>query len=258
MQLLKKNEMIKKEGKFTYIEKGEGAPLILLHGLMGGVDNFGSMVDVVANAGFKVLAPDLKLFEVPLLKTSIKYLAEYLNDFMRHKKLEKAVLVGNSLGGHIALVFSKKYPEKVKGMVLTGSSGLYEKAMGDSFPRRGDYEYIKVKTEEVFYDPKTATKELVDKIFDIANKRDSVIRLLAFAKSAIRHNMAEDIPNFKMPVCLIWGKQDKVTPPHVAEEFHSLFPNSKLFWIDKCGHSPMWEHPEKFSEITIDWLGNHF
>jgi len=234
--------MVKTEGKFTYIEKGEGVPLILLHGLMGGVDNFGTMVDVVADAGFKVLAPDLKLFEVPLLKTSIKYLAEYLNDFMNHKKLKKAVLVGNSLGGHIALVFSKKYPEKVEGMVLTGSSGLYEKAMGDSFPRRGDYEYIRIKTEEVFYDPKTATKELVDKIL----------------KSAIRHNMAEDIPNFKMPVCLIWGKQDKVTPPHVAEEFHSLFPNSKLFWIEKCGHSPMWEHPEKFSQITIDWLNNHF
>ena len=250
--------MIKTEGKYTYIEKGEGFPLILLHGLMGGVDNFGSMVDVVADAGFKVLAPDLKLFKVPLLKASIKYLSGYINDFMRHKNLGKAVLVGNSLGGHIALVFSKKYPKKVKGMVLTGSSGLYEKAMGDSFPRRGDYEYIKVKTEEVFYDPKTATKELVDKVFDIANKRASVIRLLAFAKSAIRHNMAKDIPHFTMPVCLIWGKQDKVTPPYVAEEFHSLFPNSKLFWIDKCGHSPMWEHPDKFRQITIDWLNNHF
>ena len=256
--IAEKNEMIKTEGKFTYIEAGEGPPLILLHGLMGGVDNFGSMVDIVATAGFKVLAPDLQLFDVPLLKTSIKYLSEYLNDFMQHKKLEKAVLVGNSLGGHIALVFSKKYAEKVSGMVLTGSSGLYENSMGDSFPRRGDYDYIKQKTEEVFYDPKTATKELVDKVFAIANKRDSVLRLLAFAKSAIRHNMANDIPHFKMPVCLIWGKQDKVTPPHVADEFHSLFPNSELYWIDKCGHSPMWEHPEKFSEITIDWLSKHF
>ena len=250
--------MIKKEGKFTYIEEGKGTPLILLHGLMGGVDNFGSMVGIVASAGFKVLAPDLKLFKVPLLKTSINYLAKYLADFMKHKKLKKSVFVGNSLGGHIALVFSKKNPEKVDGMILTGSSGLYEKAMGDTFPRRGDYDYIKVKTEEVFYNPKTATKELVDKIFDIANKRDSVIRLLAFAKSAIRHNMSKDLPNMNMPICLIWGKQDKVTPPHVAEEFQSLFPNSELFWIDKCGHSPMWEHPEKFSEITIDWLNNHF
>jgi pimeloyl-ACP methyl ester carboxylesterase len=250
--------MIKKEGKFTYIEKGEGTPLILLHGLMGGVDNFGNMVDIVAASGFKVLAPDLKIFKVPLLKTSIDYLAKYLDDFMIHKKLKKSVLVGNSLGGHIALVFSKENPEKVDGMILTGSSGLYEKAMGDTFPRRGDYDYIKTKTEEVFYDPKTATKELVDKVFDIANKRDSVIRLLAFAKSAIRHNMSKDLPNMNMPICLIWGKQDKVTPPHVAEEFQSLFPNSELFWIDKCGHSPMWEHPERFSEITIDWLKNHF
>ena len=249
--------MIKKEGKFTYIEKGEGRPLILLHGLMGGVDNFGSMLDIVASSGFRVLAPDLKLFEVPLLKTSIKYLSKYLNDFMIHKKLEKSVLVGNSLGGHIALVFSKEFPKKVDGLILTGSSGLYEKSMGDTFPRRGDYDYIKTKTEEVFYDPKTATKELVDKVFDIANKRDSVIRLLAFAKSAIRHNMSKDLPNMKMPVCLIWGKQDKVTPPHVAKEFQSLFQKSELFWIDKCGHSPMWEHPEIFSEITIDWLRNY-
>ena len=250
--------MIKKEGKFRYLEKGEGRPLILLHGLMGGVDNFGSMVDIVASAGFKVLAPDLKLFEVPLLKTSINYLSEYLHDFMEYKKMEKAILVGNSLGGHIALIFSKKHAEKVDGLILTGSSGLYEKAMGDTFPRRGDYDYIKVKTEEVFYDPRTATKELVDKVFDIANKRDSVIRLLAFAKSAIRHNMSKDLPNMNMPICLIWGKQDKVTPPHVAEEFQSLFPNSKLFWIEKCGHSPMWEHPEEFSKITIDWINNHF
>ena len=249
--------MIKKEGKFRYLEKGEGRPLILLHGLMGGVDNFGSMVDIVASAGFKVLAPDLKLFEVPLLKTSINYLSEYLHDFMEYKKMEKAILVGNSLGGHIALIFSKKHAEKVDGLILTGSSGLYEKAMGDTFPRRGDYDYIKVKTEEVFYDPKTATKELVDKVFDIANKRDSVIRLLAFAKSAIRHNMAADLPKIKSPSCLIWGKFDKVTPPHVAEEFASLLPNSSLYWVDNCGHAPMWEHPEEFSKIAMKWLKNN-
>ena len=250
--------MIKEEGKFTYIEQGIGPPLILLHGLMGGVDNFGSMVDIVADAGYKVLAPDLKIFKVPLLRTSIKYLANYIKSFMRHKKIKNAILVGNSLGGHIGLVFSTKYPKKVTGLVLTGSSGLYEKSMGDTFPRRGDYEYIKTKTEEVFYDPKTASKELVDKVFDIANKRDSVIRLLAFAKSAIRHNMAKDLPQLKIPVCLIWGKQDLVTPPHVAKEFHNLIPNSELYWIDKCGHSPMWEYPERFSQITVNWLNNHF
>jgi len=102
-----------------------------------------------------------------------------------------------------------------------------------------------------------ATKSLVDKVFEIANNRDSVIRLLAMAKSAIRHNMSADIPEIKIPVCLIWGKQDGVTPPHVAEEFHTLFPHSDLFWLDECGHSPMWEHPQKFTEILSDWLSKN-
>ena len=126
--------------------------------------------------------------------------------------------------------------------------------MGDTFPRRGDKDYIRFKTEEVFYDPEVATKDLVDRVFDIANKRESVVRLLAFAKSAIRHNMAEDLPTLNIPTCLIWGKYDKVTPPHVAEEFHALLPKSDLFWVDNCGHAPMWEHPEEFSKIVMNWM----
>ena len=99
-----------------------------------------------------------------------------------------------------------------------------------------------------------STKELVDKVFEIANDRISVLKLLGYAKSAIRHNMADDIPAFKMHVCLIWGDHDKVTPPHVAEEFHKLFTNSELHWISDCGHAPMWERPDKFSQITLEWL----
>ncbi|MBT5090123.1 MAG: alpha/beta hydrolase, partial [Flavobacteriales bacterium] len=152
----------------------------------------------------------------------------------------------------------KKHPEMVSGLVLTGSSGLYENAMGDSFPRRGDKNYIRTKTEEVFYDPKVATDELVDKIFEIANNRVSILKLLGYAKSAIRHNMGQDLPHFKIPVCLIWGEHDKVTPPNVAEEFHELLPNSELHWIPLCGHAAMWEHPEEFSKIVLKFLNDKF
>jgi pimeloyl-ACP methyl ester carboxylesterase len=162
------------------------------------------------------------------------------------------------MGGHIGLIFSKEHPEMVDGLILTGSSGLYENAMGDSFPRRGDKDYIRKKTEEVFYDPTVATNELVDRVFEIANNRVSILRLLGYAKSAIRHNMAEDLPHFKMPICLIWGEHDKVTPPKVAHEFHSLLPNSELHWVPLCGHAPMWEHPEEFSKIVLQWLKAKF
>ena len=246
--------MLKKEGKFTWVEEGDtGQPIILLHGLMGGIDNFGEMVDLISTK-YKVYGLDLKLFEGRRLKVSVKSLSDYLYKFMNHLGLDSAILIGNSMGGHIGLIFGKKNPEMVDSLILTGSSGLYENAMGDSFPRRGDKDYIRRKTEEVFYDPKVATDELVDSVFEIATNRIKILKLLGYAKSAIRHNMAEDLPNLKMPICLIWGAEDKVTPPHVAEEFHKLLPNSELNWIPLCGHAPMWEHPKKFSEIVLKFL----
>jgi len=246
--------MIKEEGKFKWIEEGEGGrSIILLHGLMGGIENFGEMVDFIS-VEYKIYGLDLKLFEGSLLKVSVKSLSDYLYKFMKHLNIKNAVLIGNSMGGHIGLIFAKEHPEMVDGLILTGSSGLYENAMGDSFPRRGDKDYIRKKTEEVFYDPKVATDELVDNVFAIATNRISTLKLLGYARSAIRHNMAEDLLNLTMPVCLIWGEHDKVTPPKVAREFHSLLPNSELHWVPLCGHAPMWEHPEKFSKIVLHWL----
>ena len=246
---------IKTEGKFTFLEKGEGTPLVILHGIMGGLSNFDKVIEHFSQH-YKVLMPILPIYTYPLLKTSVKGFSKFLYDFFNFKGIDKAILLGNSLGGHVALYFANKNPDKVIAMVLTGSSGLYEKSLGDSYPKRKNYDYIKNKAEEVFYDPKVATKELVDEIFEIVNDRMKVIRTLALAKSAIRHNMAKDLPNIKMPVCLIWGKNDKVTPPDVAYDFNKLLPNSDLFWIDKCGHAPMMEHPEEFVKIMDEWLVN--
>jgi pimeloyl-ACP methyl ester carboxylesterase len=169
-------------------------------------------------------------------------------------QIDKAILLGNSLGGHIALYFTKLNLENVSGLVLAGSSGLYEKSMGDSYPKRGNYEYIQTKAQEVFYSPEVATKEVVDEVFASVNDRNKVIRTLAIAKSAIRHNMANDLPHMETPACIIWGKNDNVTPPEVAEDFNRLLPDSDLYWIDKCGHAPMMEHPEEFNEILHGWL----
>ncbi|HSQ46338.1 MAG TPA: alpha/beta hydrolase [Lutibacter sp.] len=173
---------------------------------------------------------------------------------MAYKKIDKAILLGNSLGGHIGLYFTKLNTKNVAALVLAGSSGLYEKSMGDTFPKRGNYEYIKAKTEEVFYDPAIATKEVVDEIFASVNDRVRVIKTLAIAKSAIRHNMAKDLPKMNIPTCIIWGKNDLVTPPEVAIDFQKLLPDADLYWIDKCGHAPMMEHPDEFNKILESWL----
>jgi pimeloyl-ACP methyl ester carboxylesterase len=243
-----------KEGKFSYIEAGEGQPIIVLHGLMGALSNFEGVFNYFSQNGYKVLIPELPIYTLPILKTNVKNLSKYLKDFMKHKNIDNAVLVGNSLGGHIALYFAKLNLPNVSAIVLAGSSGLYEKSLGDTYPKRGNYEYIKTKTEEVFFDPKIATKEVVDEIYASVNDRTKVIRTLAIAKSAIRHNMAKDLPKLNTPACVIWGRNDNVTPPEVAVDFQKLLPDADLFWLDECGHAPMMEHPDKFNEILHNWL----
>ena len=247
------NNLIK-DGKFSYVEAGEGKPIIILHGLMGALSNFDGVFNHFPKMGYKILIPVLPIYNLPLLKTNVKNLSKFLKEFMAFKKIEKAILIGNSLGGHIALYFSKLNLKNVHGLVLTGSSGLYEKSLGDTYPKRGNYEYIKLKTQEVFYNPDVATKEVVDEIYASVNDRSRVIKTLAIAKSAIRHNMAKDLPKLNVPACIIWGKQDHVTPPHVAEDFAKLLPDANLYWIDKCGHAPMMEHPEEFNKILESWL----
>lgn len=249
-------ESLKTEGKFTYAEAGEGRPLIILHGLMGALSNFNETFQHFSKKGYHVLIPELPLYTLPLLKTNVKHLAKFIHEFIKFKGLEKVTLLGNSLGGHIALYYTKHYPDDVHSLVLTGSSGLYEKAMGDSYPKRGNYEYIEQKTKDVFYDPAIASKELVDEVYGIVNNRITVLKTLTIAKSAIRHNMADDLPNMNQPTCLIWGKQDSVTPPEVAIDFHKLLPNADLFWIDKCGHAAMMEKPEEFNQILESWFSS--
>ena len=245
---------LKEEGKFKYLEIGEGTPMIILHGLMGGLSNFNNVAQFFPEKGYKVIIPELPLFELPLLTTNVNSFAKYLKEFIAHKKLDKVILLGNSLGGHIGLLYTKQYPKNVKALVITGSSGLYESAMGESYPKRGDRNYIKTKTENVFYDPAIATPELVDEVFETVNDRVKLIRTLAIAKSAIRHNMGKDLPKMNTPTCIIWGENDSVTPPEVGKEFHEKLPDSDLFWIKKCGHAAMMEHPDTFNEILIAWL----
>lgn len=243
-----------KDGKYRYIEIGEGQPIIILHGLMGGLSNFQGVTEHFPKKGYKVLVPELPIYDMPMLKTNVKQFAKFVAGFIKHKGLEDVILLGNSLGGHIGLLHTKMYPKLIKALVITGSSGLYESAMGDGYPRRGDYEFIRKKAENVFYDPAVATKEIVDEVFATVNDRSKIIKTLAIAKSAIRHNMANDLPKMKTPTCIIWGKNDKVTPPDVADLFHELLPDSDLFWMEKCGHAPMMEHPMEFNEIFDAWL----
>ncbi|HYC39856.1 MAG TPA: alpha/beta fold hydrolase [Chitinophagaceae bacterium] len=244
---------IRQHEKFKFVEEGTGEPLILLHGLFGALSNFEKLIEYFRRHN-KVVVPMLPLLEMDILHTSVSGLAKFVHKFIEARGYRDVHLLGNSLGGHVALLHVLKHPERIKSLILTGSSGLFESGMGDSYPKRGDYEYIKKKTELTFYDPKIATKDLVDEVYSITNNRLKAVKIIALAKSAIRNNLNEELSQIKQPTLLVWGANDAVTPPFVAREFHRLIPNSELHFIDKCGHAPMMEVPDEFNSILHKFL----
>lgn len=244
---------IKQLDKFKYVEEGTGEPLVLLHGLFGALSNFTDLIEYFRQH-YRVIVPMLPLLEMDILHTSVGGLAKFVHRFLEAKDLKEVHLLGNSLGGHVALVHTLKHPERIRSLILTGSSGLFENGMGDSYPKRGDREYIRKKTELTFYDPKTATEELVDEVYSITNNRLKAIKIIALAKSAIRNNLGEELNQIKQPTLLIWGNNDIITPPFVAQEFNKLIPHSELHFVDKCGHAPMMEVPAEFNAILHNFL----
>lgn len=247
------NYEIKQLDKFHYIEEGTGEPLMLLHGLFGALSNFKDLIEYFKQRN-TVVVPMLPLFELDLLHTTVGGLEKFVQKFIEAKNYNNIHLLGNSLGGHVALVHVLKHPQRIKSLILTGSSGLFENGMGDTYPKRGDYEYIKRKTELTFYDPAVASKELVDEVYEIVNQRSKVIKIIALAKSAIRNNLGDELKGIQTKTLLIWGNNDTITPPFVGKEFNRLIPNSELHFIDLCGHAPMMERPEQFNEILQGFL----
>lgn len=247
---------IKEERGFQFIDEGEGPTILLLHGLFGALSNWSEVVNKFSS-NHRVLIPMLPIYETNDRRADLDGLVRFLEKFVAFKELSDLVLIGNSLGGHIALIYTLKHQDKVQKLILTGSSGLFENSMGGSFPRRGSYEYIKERVEYTFFDPESATKELIDEVFETTKSIPKCLCIVSIAKSAQRHNIAKDLPRIKIPTLLIWGLNDTITPPMVAHEFAKFIPNSTLRFIDRCCHAPMMEHPKKFNDILEAYLLNH-
>ncbi len=245
-------------GSFRYNAEGPTdsplPPVVLLHGMLGDLSNWVDTVEALSDNGYRVLAPILPVYDFPLSETGVPRLTTHVRDFVDTLDLDRVVLVGNSLGGHVALLYALNQGEKVHAMVLSGSSGIYETTMGSSFFRRQDREFIRDRTEMTFYDPAHATEELVDEMLEIVNDRPRAFRLLKIARSADEETVTEQLSQLDMPSLLVWGRDDIITPPEVGEEFRDRMPDARLEFIDKCGHAPMIEHPDTFNALTLEFL----
>jgi len=238
---------------YSYVDEGNGQVLMLLHGLFGALSNWEAVVNRFSSK-FRVVIPMLPIYSMPVKEAGLEGLRIYVEEFVNAMQLDNMIIMGNSLGGHVALLYTLHNESKVSKLILTGSSGLFENAMGGSYPRRGSYDYIKERVQYTFYNPKVASKELVDEVFETTKSIPKCMRIVAIAKSAQRNNLSNELHKIKVPTLLVWGLNDTITPPMVGHDFNRLIPQSKLRFIDNCCHAPMMEHPEKFNELADEFM----
>ena len=239
--------------RFRWLERGEGEPVLLLHGLMGEMDHWESALEKLGEF-CRPIALELPIFDPALVDLSVPDLAVYVRRFMERLELPPAIVGGNSLGGHVALELALEHSGWVSGLMLAGASGISERSVAGRVPHLPTTAYVRERMEEIFYDPTFVTPQWVESIRRIVTTRHTARRILRMARATREHNIGARLGEIRVPTLLVWGKDDRITPPEVAEQFHAGIRGSQLVYLPNCGHAPMLEHPEAFDAIVSDWL----
>lgn len=241
----------------SVIEQGSGPAIVFLHGLVGLNEHW---LDVARGASRRSRCV---MLELPLLglrgeDCSIAGVTEltirFLEQQVRPLGGPPPILVGNSFGGHVALRVALDRPDLVRGLVLAGSSGLIEKSMVREVQIRPTREWLSEKIGELFHDRSKMRQADLDRAFAELSERGSARAMIKLSRSARRNHLGKKIGNITSPTLLIWGKQDIVTPPEAAEQFLKLIPDSRIVWLEPCGHAPMMECPDPFAEALLGFM----
>ena len=243
--------------EFQFVDEGpadDNAPILLLHGMLGAYENWNSTIAAMASAGHRVLAPLLPVYDLPIAETSVSGLNRYLRGFTQTLGISRPILVGNSLGGQVAILYALEPDVELTGLVLTGASGVSEVVMGESRLKRFDREYVRSRAAITFYDPKHASDKLIDDVMDIVADRGRATRLIRMARSAHKEKVEDALSNLAVRTLLIWGCDDRLTPVDVARRFETQIERSTLVLIPECGHAPMLEQPQEFNRLLLEFV----
>ena len=227
----------------------------MLHGLMGGTANWSGILPHL-RGNCRAMTVGLPFLAEGSNLESIGDVTDFAARKIDESGVGRMVLMGNSIGGHVAINLLSRYSDRIIGLVLTASSGLFERGLA-RIGARPPRIWVEEKCREVFYDPKHVTESLVDEVYSMTLNRKVGRMLVKLAKSAKRDNVSPRIKNIQCPTLLIWGRNDHITPPAIGLEFHQQIPNSELVWLDDCGHAPMMEHPEAFAFHLGLWWDKH-
>ena len=240
-------------GNHIYLEAGKGRPVIFCHGLFGGVFNIDTVCKELSK-NYRFLMPFLPMYDMALKDCTVRKLGDYIETFIEDLELNEAVAIGSSMGGGALLHYASKTGNKLNGLILCGSSGLSNIPLAKGYFKRKNYDFISEATKDIFFDRTVPSPEMIRDVFNAIQSNEIVLRSIRFTKSATKHLMHHELPKIHVPVLLVWGKQDPITPVEIAPLFQELLPDARLRVIDKCGHVPAQEKPYHFLENFFEFV----
>ncbi|MCI0663149.1 MAG: alpha/beta hydrolase [Acidobacteria bacterium] len=252
--------------KIHYLEAGSGPNVILLHGLGGDSSSWAQTIPALASK-YHVYVPDQIGFgksDKPILNYRVATLVDFLAGFFKKSGIEKATLVGNSLGGWAAAAFTCLHPEKVEKLVLVSAAGYTPKRWGGKEFTDDLYSTLNPATAAdlkqlygmIFYNKTFLNDQFIEMSFANKLKRSDANTINAFIASFLRSedSLDERVKKIKAPTLLIWGREDELTPLAIAEAFAQDIAGSKKVIIDKCGHIPQLEKAADFNLALLKFL----
>lgn len=268
------------ETNTRYWVLGQGGPLLLIHGLGASCDYWRYNIRALSQ-GYRVYAFDLPGFgrsDKRIDDYSLHFAGEFVAAFLDTQGVDRASLVGNSLGGAVSLQFAVEHPHRLEKLVLVSSGGLGRELplsfrlltiplLGESIAWAwGTRPGMRLTLRSIVYDPQVLKDELVDQMAELARLSGAKEMLLSVARTGINlrgQNMKllepllRRVPEIEAPTLIIWGAQDPIIPVAHAHIAHQMIRNSRLHIFDRCGHVPQIEKPEEFNRLVLEFLGSN-
>lgn len=246
-----------------YFDLGSGPVVVLVHGLGSRKEDWLPVLEPLAQK-YRLLVPDQIGFgksEKPLLDYSVQTYVDFLNEFLRQLKVEKASLVGESLGGWISALYAVELADgahliPMEKLVLVDAAGLKRDAPTPNL-NPSSLETMRAVMEMVFYDTSWLNDDALRKIFtDKLSVHDGyTVRSLLANPMLATERLDDRLGKIKTPTLVMWGKQDKLIPMAMGERYAAGIAGAKLVSFDKCGHVPPIEKTEEFVAAVTAFLG---
>jgi pimeloyl-ACP methyl ester carboxylesterase len=255
--------------KLHYLEAGRGAPVVLLHGLGGDGSRWAPNIGPLAR-DFHVFALDQIGFgqsDKPLANYHTGMLAEFLVGFLEAVHVQKAALVGNSMGAGVALYTAVHYPDVVSRIVLADGGGYRQSGAAPARPnpdamRRRQLQNSVTRNETreffriLFHDKSLVTDKMVDEQLQMRLRSAFTITKMQEAGEKGLASLSEaDVHGVNVPTLIVWGKYDELADPAGADRLERTIPGAKKAIIDNCGHMPQIERADEFNRLVRDFIG---